>query len=56
MLAEFGDSNKAGSIALHTACGFQPDGVFKAVGYKFGRWLDTVQMKLPLGKGDSAPA
>jgi L-amino acid N-acyltransferase YncA len=26
------------------------------VGYKFGRWLDSVSMELPLGDGDkSAP-
>jgi len=56
MLAVIGDSAQAGSIALHTSCGFQPAGVFKSVGYKFGRWLDTVQMQLPLGKGDSEPA
>lgn len=56
MLAVIGDSNQAGSIALHKACGFQPAGVFKSVGYKFGRWLDTVQMQLPLGKGDKEPA
>ena len=56
MLAVIGDSAQAGSIALHTACGFQPAGVFKSVGYKFDRWLDTVQMQLPLGKGDKEPA
>jgi phosphinothricin acetyltransferase len=56
MLAVIGDSNQAGSIALHKACGFQHVGVFKSVGYKFDRWLDTVQMQLPLGKGDTAPA
>ncbi|MFA6266280.1 MAG: N-acetyltransferase family protein [Pseudolabrys sp.] len=56
MMAVIGDSAQDGSIALHRACGFTPAGVFKSVGYKFGRWLDTVQMQLPLGKGDSAPA
>jgi phosphinothricin acetyltransferase len=56
MLAVIGDSNQAGSIALHKACGFQHVGMFKSVGYKFGRWLDTVQMQLPLGKGDKEPA
>jgi L-amino acid N-acyltransferase YncA len=56
MLAVIGDSNQAGSIALHRACGFQPAGVFRSVGFKFGRWLDTVQMQLPLGKGDKEPA
>jgi L-amino acid N-acyltransferase YncA len=56
MLAVIGDSNQAGSIALHRACGFRDVGVFKSVGFKFGRWLDTVQMQLPLGKGDKEPA
>lgn len=56
MLAVIGDSAQAGSIALHKACGFEHVGVFKSVGYKFGRWLDTVQMQLPLGKGDKEPA
>lgn len=55
MMAVIGDSAQAGSIGLHRSCGFRDAGVFKAVGYKFGRWLDTVQMQLPLGKGDTAP-
>ncbi|MBS0247471.1 MAG: N-acetyltransferase [Proteobacteria bacterium] len=56
MMAVIGDSAQAGSIGLHRSCGFRDAGVFKAVGYKFGRWLDTVQMQLALGKGDGAPA
>ena len=54
MMAVIGDSAQAGSIGLHRSCGFHDAGAFKAVGYKFGRWLDTVQMQLPLGKGDTA--
>jgi len=27
----------------------------KAVGWKFGRWLDTVYMQRRLGEGDSKP-
>jgi len=27
----------------------------EGVGYKFERWLDTVLMQRPLGKGVSAP-
>jgi phosphinothricin acetyltransferase len=54
MMAVIGDSANAASIGVHRACGFTDAGVFKAVGYKFGRWLDTVQMQLPLGKGDTA--
>ena len=56
MMAVIGDSAQAGSIGLHEACGFRHSGVNEAVGYKFGRWLDTVQMQLALGDGSkSAP-
>jgi phosphinothricin acetyltransferase len=55
MIAVIGDSNQAGSIGIHKALGFQDAGVFKNVGYKFGRWLDTVHMQLPLGDGASTP-
>jgi len=30
-----------GSIALHRSVGFEPVGVFKAVGRKFGQWQDV---------------
>lgn len=29
------------SLALHRACGFEPVGVYKEVGWKFGRWVDV---------------
>ncbi len=51
MMAIIGDSAQAGSIGVHRACGFEDAGVFKAVGFKFGRWLDTVQMQRALGEG-----
>lgn len=31
----------AGSIALHRSVGFEPIGVFRSVGRKFGRWHDV---------------
>lgn len=52
MLAVIGDSANAGSIGLHRALGFEPVGVFKSTGWKFGRWLDTVLMQRELGLGD----
>ncbi|MBP2302946.1 GNAT family N-acetyltransferase [Azospirillum picis] len=56
MIAAIGDSANQGSIALHAACGFRPVGVLPAVGFKFGRWLDSVLMERPLGPGsDEAP-
>ena len=51
VIAVIGDSANAGSIGLHTRCGFQMIGTHPNVGLKFGRWLDTVMMQLPLGEG-----
>jgi phosphinothricin acetyltransferase len=55
MIAVIGDSDQVASIALHKACGFELVGPLKDVGYKFGRWLDTVLMQLPLGDGAKTP-
>jgi phosphinothricin acetyltransferase len=51
MIAVIGDSANAGSIGVHARCGFQMIGTHPSVGLKFGRWLDTVMMQLPLGDG-----
>lgn len=51
MIAVIGDSRQLASIALHRAAGFRMIGTFEAVGFKFGRWLDTVLMQRPLGPG-----
>jgi L-amino acid N-acyltransferase YncA len=51
MIAVIGDSAQVASIALHRAAGFEPVGTFAAVGFKFGRWLDTVLMQRPLRDG-----
>jgi L-amino acid N-acyltransferase YncA len=53
MIAVIGDSANAGSIGVHTKCGFQMIGTHPNVGFKFGRWLDTVMMQLALGAGAS---
>ena len=56
MVAVIGDSKTYGSIAVHRNAGFTFCGTIHSVGYKFGRWLDSVIMQLPLGEGDkSAP-
>jgi len=52
MLAVIGDSGNAGSVGLHQALGFTHVGTFRAVGFKLGRWVDTVMMQRPLGEGD----
>jgi L-amino acid N-acyltransferase YncA len=48
LLAVIGDSANAASIGLHTALGFGSVGVFKNIGYKFGRWVDVVLMQRAL--------
>src|SRR5262249_21046441 len=55
MIAVIGDSAQAPSIELHRAAGFHHIGAIENVGYKFGRWLDTVLMQRALGLGASAP-
>jgi phosphinothricin acetyltransferase len=52
MMAVIGDSGNAASIAVHERAGFRHAGTFRAVGFKLGRWVDTVQMQRPLGPGD----
>jgi phosphinothricin acetyltransferase len=45
MVAVIGDSANLGSVGLHRACGFLDVGTLRDVGFKFGRWLDTVLMQ-----------
>ena len=39
----------AASVALHEACGFELVGIYRHIGYKFGRWHDVGwwQLQLP---------
>ena len=53
MVAVIGGRETVASIRLHEALGFTHMGVLKAVGFKFGRWVDTVLMQRALGPGDS---
>jgi L-amino acid N-acyltransferase YncA len=56
MIAVIGGSETAASIRLHQALGFVPIGVLPAIGFKFGRWIDTVLMQRALGPGaDTLP-
>lgn len=52
MIAVIGDSANAASIGLHRRLGFEDTGVFRGVGFKFGRWVDSVLMQRALGPGD----
>src|SRR5262245_5372396 len=51
MLQVIGDSANTGSVELHRVSGFRLVGTFENVGFKFGRWLDTVLMQRELGRG-----
>jgi L-amino acid N-acyltransferase YncA len=51
MIAVIGDSGQTPSIELHRALGFRMVGTVENVGYKFGRWLDSVNMQRALGPG-----
>jgi L-amino acid N-acyltransferase YncA len=51
MVAVIGDSDNAGSLALHRRFGFASVGVLRSVGFKFGRWVDVPLMQRALGSG-----
>ena len=53
IVAVIGDSGNTGSIGLHARHGFLRAGTLRSVGFKFGRWVDSVLMQRPLGRGDA---
>lgn len=55
VVAVIGDSANLASINLHAAFGFLRVGTLRSVGFKFGRWADSVLMQRPLGPGDATP-
>jgi len=56
MIAVIGNSGNAGSIALHTRLGFEHVGVLRDVGFKHGRWVDTVLMQRALNTAQDVTA
>lgn len=56
MIAVIGNLGNHGSIALHRARGFTVAGVLPSIGWKHGRWIDSVLMQRALGEGDGSPA
>lgn len=55
MIAVIGDTANEGSIGLHAHLGFEAIGSMPAVGFKFGRWVDSVRMQRALGDGARTP-
>ncbi len=52
--AGIGLPNEA-SIALHRSVGFEPVGVYREVGYKFGAWRDVSWWERALGSAGTPP-
>lgn len=48
------DASNNPSIQLHEAFGFRQVGYLPSIGFKFGRWTDSVIMQRPLGPGATA--
>lgn len=55
IIAMIGDSANLASLRLHLAQGFRRIGTLQSVGYKHGRWIDTVCLQRSLGEGDATP-
>jgi L-amino acid N-acyltransferase YncA len=55
MVAVVGDSGNLASIRLHEKLGFRRVGVLTNVGYKHGRWLDSVLLQRELQPGARTP-
>jgi L-amino acid N-acyltransferase YncA len=51
MIAVIGNSGNDASISLHKSLGFAMVGTLAAVGFKHGRWVDTILMQRALGPG-----
>jgi len=51
VIAVIADTGDPASVALHRACGFADAGRLSQVGYKHGRWVDTVLLQRELQPG-----
>jgi L-amino acid N-acyltransferase YncA len=51
VIAVIADTGDAASVGLHRRAGFVPAGRLTAVGYKHGRWVDTVLLQCDLTAG-----
>ena len=54
MIGYIDGANKA-SLALHERFGFRQVGYLPAIGFKFGKWTDTVMVQRSLGPGGTEP-
>jgi L-amino acid N-acyltransferase YncA len=52
VIAVIADAGDQASVNLHLACGFSHAGRLTEVGFKHGRWIDTVLMQRALERSD----
>lgn len=50
VIAVIADSGDPASAGLHLACGFTETGRLTSVGFKHGRWIDTLLMQRSVGQ------
>jgi phosphinothricin acetyltransferase len=55
MIAVVGDSDNQPSIRFHEKMGFRQVGLIVGIGWKAGRWLDSVVLQRALGAGSGSP-
>lgn len=55
MIAVIADGANTGSTSLHQKLGFHHVGTLEAVGFKFGRWIETAVMQRELNTGSRTP-
>ena len=55
MVAVIGDSGNHASIRFHEKMGFNQVGLIESIGWKAGRWLDSVVLQRALGAGSGSP-
>lgn len=49
------DSENQASLNLHEACGFRRVAFLEGIGFRFGKWTDSVMLQRALGLGASEP-
>jgi phosphinothricin acetyltransferase len=52
MIAVIGGSDNRGSMRVHASQGFRKAAVMQGIGFKLGRWVDSVLMQRALGPGN----
>lgn len=55
MVAVIGDQDNAPSVELHRRVGFERVGALPGVGFKHGRWVNSMIMQRALGEGTATP-